>query len=69
MKGSCLALFALLQMMIGPLPEEEKTLTSALCAGGEITIPLGNEDKESKRDCHQQACHAGNCRQKAKRAN
>lgn len=61
------AALALLPVAIGPLPQAERTLTIGLCLGGEITIPLGNGDTDDKRDCHQQACHAGTCREKSKR--
>lgn len=61
MNTSSLAIFAVLPMITGPLPEEEKSLVAALCGGGTITIPLGNND-QPKRDCHPKACHAANCR-------
>lgn len=63
-----LALIALFPVAIGPLPQGERSLTIALCLGGEITIPLGNKEKSPKRDCHQEGCHAGSCREKTKRA-
>lgn len=59
-------LLALAPIAIGPLPGAERTLTLALCLGGEITIPLGDKDDGQKRDCHLDACHAGNCREKEK---
>ncbi|WP_298307825.1 hypothetical protein [uncultured Erythrobacter sp.] len=65
-----LALFALVPIASGPLPQEERTLTLDLCLGGEITIPLGDKDSERPNEhdggCHTQACHAGTCRQKEK---
>jgi hypothetical protein len=63
-----IALIALIPMITGPLPQEPEGLTVSLCGGGEITISLGDEAPEDKRDCHQQACHAGTCREKSKRA-
>lgn len=63
-----LAMIALIPIAIGPLPAKERTLTLALCLGGEITIPLGDKEDGQKRECHQQACHAGTCREKEKLA-
>jgi len=63
-----IAMLALLPMISGPLPEDQRTLTLGLCSGGEITIPLSDDEEPgSKRDCHQQGCHAGNCREKSKK--
>ena len=62
-----IALLALVPMITGPLPSNEKTLTMTLCDGGSITISLGDEDEKPDRDCHQTACHAGTCREKSKR--
>jgi hypothetical protein len=50
------------------LPQAERTLTIGLCLGGEITIPLGDDDNDSQRNCHPQGCHAGTCREKTKRS-
>ena len=63
-----LAAIALVPLAIGPLPQDEQVLNVALCFGGSISIPIGDKDKDRKRDCHQQGCHAGNCREKPKRA-
>lgn len=62
------ALAALIPVLIGPLPAQGATLTAKLCGGGEITIPL-NKGKGDKPECHPKACHAGTCREKAKRGN
>ena len=62
------ALAALIPVLIGPLPQESAALTAKLCGGGEITIPLG-QDTPSERECHPKPCHAGTCREKAKRGN
>ncbi|AWW73780.1 hypothetical protein CD351_05000 [Erythrobacter sp. KY5] len=63
-----LAVIALIPVALGPLPQEERSLTIALCLGGEITIPLGDREDRPSRDCHQEGCHAGSCREKTKRA-
>lgn len=63
MNGSTIALFAVVPMIVGPVPgDEEKTLTMTQCGGGSVTISLGDDNQEPARDCHQEACHAGNCR-------
>jgi hypothetical protein len=67
------AIAALVPVLIGPLPAESAMLTAKLCGGGEISIPLGNSEKD-KSDCHPKGCHAGACRSKdpterAKRGN
>ncbi|WP_298471369.1 hypothetical protein [uncultured Erythrobacter sp.] len=63
MNGSALAILAIVPLVTGPLPSEaEDTLTMTLCDGGSITISLGDEDEMPASDCHQKACHAGNCR-------
>lgn len=59
------ALAALIPALIGPLPAESEAITAKLCNGGTITIPLGNDNPADDRNCHPQACHAGNCRAKA----
>jgi hypothetical protein len=63
-----LAIFALLPIAVGPLPQEEQALTIELCLGGTIDIPLGDGEKEHVPDCHLDACHAGTCREKSKRS-
>ncbi len=62
-----LALAALVPVLIGPLPATSAALTAKLCGGGEISIPLGKGSGGDKRDCHPKGCHAGTCREKAKR--
>lgn len=62
-----LAVLALVPVMIGPLPARQAAITAALCNGGTITIPLGEEGPEDPRDCHPKGCHAGACRERAKR--
>lgn len=64
-----LGLAALMPMMTGPLPLEEKSLLIELCSGGQISIPLGEEDGTQDHPCDPQACHAGTCREKPKRPN
>ena len=63
-----IALLALVPVAIGPLPADERTITVALCLGGEITIPIGGDDEEPRRGCHLQACHAAAWRPKSKAA-
>lgn len=59
------ALLALIPGAIGPLPQGEEVLVATLCNGGTIEIPLGDGDgRDSERDCHPQACHAGTCRER-----
>lgn len=60
---------ALLQMITGALPDEEKALLVELCGGGQISIPFGDDAPEDEHPCDPQACHAGTCREKTKRAN
>ena len=62
-----LAILALLPVAIGPLPLAQDVLIASLCNGGTIEIPLGDSDKPQERDCYQQACHAGNCRERIDR--
>ena len=62
-----IAILALLPIALGPLPQKERTLTLELCLGGEITIPLGDQDGEKEEHCpDQQGCHAGTCREKSR---
>ena len=63
-----IALLALVPVAIGPLPADERTITVALCLGGEITIPIGGGGDDPQRRCHAQGCHAGTCREKSKGA-
>lgn len=63
-----LAILALVPVAIGPLPQDDRTLTINLCLGGEIIIPLDDREQKQDGDCHQQACHAGSCREKTKRS-
>lgn len=66
-----LGVLAVVPMITGPLPQDEETkqLIAKLCNGGEIVIPLGNDDApKQERDCEMQGCHAGTCRQKGKRS-
>lgn len=61
-----LALIALMPLAVGQPPQEERTLTLDLCLGGAITIAIGDKDEEHRGDCHQNGCHAGNTRDKAR---
>lgn len=59
------ALAVLVPVLIGPLPDESRSINAQLCNGGTITIPLGGGDKPADNgNCHPKACHAGNCRDK-----
>ena len=62
-----LAMFAVIPMATGPLPQEERSLVAGLCDGGTITIPLRDDDGKPDRDCHQLGCHAGTCRERLDR--
>jgi len=68
MNTASLGLVALFPLALGPLPQESRSLTIALCSGGEISIPLGDGEDQGPGDCHQKGCHGGSCRQKGKRA-
>ena len=69
MNSLLLTVFALVPVMIGPLPAEEHTLTVTLCGSGEvIEIGLGSPaPDDGKGDCHQSGCHAGCSRKKIDR--
>jgi len=60
------ALAALVPVLIGPLPADSVSLTAQMCGGAEITIPLG-KPSDDKPGCHPKGCHAGTCRERAKR--
>lgn len=63
MTGAVLAFAALIPLAAGTVPEAERTLTLSLCSGGEITLPLGDDDAP-QRDCDPQGCHGATCREK-----
>lgn len=63
MIAAALAFAALVPLAAGALPQSERTLTLALCGGGEIALPLGDDDPP-QRDCDPQACHGATCREK-----
>lgn len=67
MHAPYLAFLAVIPMVSGPAPQEPHAFTAKLCGGGEISIPLHEDKPAQGRDCHQQACHAGTCREKAKK--
>lgn len=68
MNAAHLGLLALLPLMVGTTAhsDDSDAISVALCNGGEITIDLGRGDNEQERDCHQNGCHAGACREKSK---
>lgn len=55
---------ALLPMMIGPPPAQERSIVAGLCNGGTISIPLrkGGDGRDVPDPCPVKACHAGACR-------
>ena len=59
--AALLAIATLLSTATGPLPKEENALTVALCDGGTLSIPIGDDDG-APSPCHAKGCHAGNCR-------
>jgi hypothetical protein len=67
-KSLALALAALVPLAAGTSPHDASgdVITVALCNGGEITIDLGKNDDAPQRECDQQGCHAGPCREKHK---
>lgn len=65
MSPGWLTILALLPMAIGPLPQDgPRTIVAKLCAGGTVTIPLGDKDPALPEPCPFKACHAGGCRKK-----
>lgn len=52
---------ALVPLMTGPLPSEERVLTAGTCNGETITIPIGDGEPE-QAPCDIKGCHAANCR-------
>ena len=59
-----LGLIAMVPMMVGPPPAQEKSIVAALCNGGTINIPLNDSGKDQPASCAMKGCHAGNCRKK-----
>ena len=53
-----LALAALIPLMTGPLPAQERSITARLCNGGTVVIPLDSEDEPEPAPCPQKGCHA-----------
>ena len=52
------ALAALLPLIVGPLPAQERSLTARLCNGGTIEIPIEGRDDPAPPPCPQKGCHA-----------
>jgi hypothetical protein len=55
----------LVPVMLGPAPAHAETmaLTTTLCGGATMTIPLGHRKAPAEGPgCHPKGCHAGNCR-------
>lgn len=59
-----LGLVAMVPMMLGSPPAQEKSLVAALCNGGTINIPLKDDERDQPEPCQMKACHAGTCRKK-----
>ena len=61
--------FVLASIPAQPANAEAEVLIAALCNGGTIAIPLG-EDKAPppNKPCELQACHAETCRLKVKKS-
>ncbi|GGD73304.1 hypothetical protein [Croceicoccus mobilis] len=62
------ALLALFPALTGPLPASAKggpSIIVALCNGGSIEIPLGDDDEGGDNaPCHPQGCHGTSCRKR-----
>jgi len=64
MNSALLGLIAMVPMMLGSPPHQEKSLVAALCNGGSINISLKDGGKDRPDPCQMKACHAGPCRKK-----
>ncbi|MEO1487908.1 MAG: hypothetical protein AAFR88_00515 [Pseudomonadota bacterium] len=63
-----IAALAVIPLATGPQSHDEpNALIVALCDGGTISIPLGDDEAPDERDCHSMACHAGVSRHKVKK--
>lgn len=63
MNALAFATFALLPVMLGPLPQDDgAALLVELCGGGTLTIDLGQDKDEPAPPCNAKGCHAGECR-------
>lgn len=70
MNAAGFSLIALLPALLGPLPQEGKTITALLCSGDrviEIDIPIADDEPAQDGPCHNQGCHAGSCRKQIDR--
>lgn len=65
-----LAAAALIAASLPALPAVagDTALTAALCGGGTISIPLGNNRMPLPDPCPLKACHAGSCRRQFDRS-
>lgn len=64
-----IALLALLPMTFGSPPEEQHSLAIGLCSGGEIVIPVDDEEPGRDGGGKHNACHAaGACRGESRRS-
>ncbi|KUO51995.1 MAG: hypothetical protein APF82_03270 [Sphingomonadales bacterium BRH_c42] len=63
MNASLFPIFALLPVMLGPLPQDDGgSLLVELCGGGTLKIDLGQNEDEPAPPCRTKGCHAGECR-------
>lgn len=60
MNVAIFALAALIPAMIGQVPSDDPadSVTSRLCGGGTITIPLPDRKPQAPAPCHAKGCHA-----------
>lgn len=68
MSAGWIALMALVPLMVGPLPGEERTLVASLCNGGTLWLPLGKGEPEPVEQAAAKGCHAGCLRKRGERS-
>jgi hypothetical protein len=64
MKDALFALAAMIPAAIGPLPVEQKPISSDLCGGGSIELDFPQRQHSQKEPCHAKGCHAPGCRKR-----
>ena len=64
MKRLSLGLLACVPLALGSPPAQSHEITSQLCGGGTITLPIPGRLPSEREDCPMKACHAGLCREK-----
>lgn len=65
MKRAVLGLLACLPLALGSPPTSAQEITSKLCGGGTITLPIPGREPAEREDCPMKACHAGTCREQS----